>query len=187
MERRSDDKAPGLRPLAQYVATVALGSNLGDREAHLHAAAQSLAELPRTRWLTASPVYETEPVGGPERQGRYLNAVVRLRTKLAPLELLGHLLAIERARGRVRGAERWEPRTLDLDLLLYGTLSIEEPDLRVPHPRLAERNFVLVPLCDLAAGERHPLLGESFAALSQRLPDASSVRPTGVRLEPIPD
>lgn len=187
MERRSEDKASERPPLEEFVASIGLGSNVGDREAHLHAASGKLAALPSTRWVGASQVYETLPVGGPGGQGAYLNAVVRLRTRLSPRDLLEHLLAIERSRGRVRDGRRWGPRTLDLDLLLYGTLSIREPDLRVPHPRLAERLFVLVPLCDLAASERHPLLGERFSALARRLPATDGVELTAVQLDPISD
>ena len=114
-------------------AYVALGSNLGDRRSHLEAALEALRRTPGIRILAASALYETEPVGPP--QGRYLNAAVRLRTRLTPRQLLTRLLAMEDAAGRRRGPERNAPRTLDLDLLLYGDRRIDEPDLVVPHPR----------------------------------------------------
>ena len=144
-------------------AYVALGSNLGDREAHLRAALRVIASLPRTRLGAASPLMETEPVGGPP-QGAYLNAAAALETALGARELLGHLLAIERSRGRERTREqRWGPRTLDLDLLLYGDLVLSEPGLTIPHPRLHERRFVLEPLACLAPGAVIPTLGISVA------------------------
>jgi 2-amino-4-hydroxy-6-hydroxymethyldihydropteridine diphosphokinase len=104
-----------------------------------------LARLGET--AAVSPLYETEPVGGP-RQGPYLNAVVLLDTPLGARELLDGCLALEQERGRER-RERWGPRTLDIDLLLYDGFTIDEPGLRVPHPRLTDRSFVVVPLLDV--------------------------------------
>jgi 2-amino-4-hydroxy-6-hydroxymethyldihydropteridine diphosphokinase len=154
-------------------AYVGLGSNLGDRAAHLLLGLSALSRLPKTHLLRLSPVYETEPVGPP--QPPYLNMVAELETELSPKGLLAEMLRIEKALGRER-RERWGPRTLDLDLLLYGDLVLEEAGLSVPHPRLHERAFVLVPLLDLLPEGRHPLLGQSFAELLASL-DASSVRP----------
>ncbi len=132
-------------------ACIALGSNLGDRHAHIRAALDALAALPRTTLLAASSIHETDPVG-PVTQGRFLNAAAAIDTSLPPRELLDRLLAIEQSRGRDRSAEqRWGPRTLDLDLLLYGSLVINEPGLVIPHPRLHERRFVLEPLAEIAA------------------------------------
>jgi len=129
---------------------VAIGSNVGDRHAHVGHAATRLAELPQTQLVRLSGVIETEPVGGPA-QGRYLNAVAELSTSLEPDALLQHLLAIERERGRNRAQEvRFGPRTLDLDLLIHGSRRIRTPGLQVPHPRMAERDFVLVPLAEIA-------------------------------------
>ena len=133
---------------AAAAAYVALGSNLGDRHAHLEAALAALAALPCTRLDAVSALYETAPVGPPGQQD-YLNAVARLLTTLPPLDLLDALLAIEKSRGRIR-AERWGPRTLDLDLLLHGDTTLHHPRLTLPHPRLHERAFVLAPLADLA-------------------------------------
>jgi 2-amino-4-hydroxy-6-hydroxymethyldihydropteridine diphosphokinase len=154
-------------------AYVGLGSNLGDRAAYLLLGLSALSRLPKTHLLRLSPVYETEPVGPP--QPPYLNMVAELETELSPTGLLAEMLRIEKALGRER-RERWGPRTLDLDLLLYGDLVLEEAGLSVPHPRLHERAFVLVPLLDLLPEGRHPLLGQSFAELLASL-DASSVRP----------
>ncbi len=154
-------------------AYVGLGSNLGDRAAYLLLGLSALSRLPKTHLLRLSPVYETDPVGPP--QPPYLNMVAELETELSPKGLLAEMLRIEKALGRER-RERWGPRTLDLDLLLYGDLVLEEEGLSVPHPRLHERAFVLVPLLDLLPEGRHPLLGQSFAELLASL-DASSVRP----------
>jgi 2-amino-4-hydroxy-6-hydroxymethyldihydropteridine diphosphokinase len=154
-------------------AYVGLGSNLGDRAAYLLLGLSALSRLPKTHLLRLSPVYETDPVGPP--QPPYLNMVAELETELSPKGLLAEMLRVEKALGRER-RERWGPRTLDLDLLLYGDLVLEEAGLSVPHPRLHERAFVLVPLLDLLPEGRHPLLGRSFAELLASL-DASSVRP----------
>lgn len=153
---------------------VSLGTNLGDRGAHLARALGALASLPGTRVAALSPIFETDPVGPPP-QGPYLNAVVELETSLAPRALLEALLAIERDAGRTRGA-RDAARTLDLDLLLYGDRVIEEPGLVVPHPRLAERCFVLEPLVALAPALRHPTLGAALSALADRVRDPAAVR-----------
>ena len=118
---------------------MALGSNIGDREAHLAHARARLARLPRTRWLKSSRVEETAPLG-PVSQGPYLNQMVLLETELDPAELLAHLQAIERERGCVRGA-RWGPRTLDLDIVRYGTKTVKTPELTIPHPELPNRDF----------------------------------------------
>jgi 2-amino-4-hydroxy-6-hydroxymethyldihydropteridine diphosphokinase len=125
-------------------AAIGLGSNLGDRAAHI---AQAIGALAAAGALVrVSPMYETAPVGGP-KQGRYLNAVVVLDTDMSPQELLEMCLGIEREHGRER-RERWGPRTLDLDILLYGDETIADENLTVPHPRMTERRFVLEPLLD---------------------------------------
>jgi 2-amino-4-hydroxy-6-hydroxymethyldihydropteridine diphosphokinase len=160
-------------------AYVGLGSNLGDREELLAFAVGLLRASAGIGSLALSPIYETEPVGGPA-QGPYLNAVAALRTELPPRALLERLLAIEELAGRERGAVRNEPRRLDLDLLLYAEQVIDEPGLVVPHPRLHERAFALVPLRDLAPELVHPVLGETIVRLAGRLPRTPGVR----RFEP---
>lgn len=125
-------------------AFLALGSNLGDRRAYL---AGAVARLPDV--VAVSHLYETDPVGGPPGQGAFLNCVVELRTTRTPRELLAAAQAAEAAAERVR-TERWGPRTLDVDVLLVGDEVVNEADLVVPHPRMWERGFVLVPLADLA-------------------------------------
>lgn len=130
-------------------AFVALGSNLGDRAANLARARKALEDGP-VKLTAQSSVYETEP-WGPVAQGPYLNQVVRGMTMLAPRALLSALFLIETKLGRDRSKEvRFGPRVIDLDVLLYGDLAIAEPDLEIPHPRLMERAFVLVPLAEIA-------------------------------------
>ena len=130
-------------------AFVALGSNLGDRAANLARARSALEDGP-LQLAAQSSVYETEP-WGPVAQGPYLNQVVRGSTALAPRALLAALFEIETRLGRDRRQEiRFGPRVIDLDVLLYGDLAISEPDLEIPHPRLLERAFVLVPLAEIA-------------------------------------
>jgi len=124
-----------------------IGSNLGDRLGFLQLAVDELAAADGVRVVAVSPVYETDPVGGPD-QPDYLNAVVAVDTALTARELLRIAQAVEAEAERVRTV-RWGPRTLDVDLLLVGDERIDEPELVVPHPRMAERAFVVVPLADL--------------------------------------
>lgn len=124
-----------------HTVFVALGSNLGDREAHLAFARDALGALPSTRLEAASRIEETAPLGG-RKQPHYLNQMVRLRTRLDPRALLENCQRIERAAGRLREVTgRWQSRTLDLDLVRYDDLTIEEPGLTLPHPGLPERDF----------------------------------------------
>ncbi|WEK49558.1 MAG: 2-amino-4-hydroxy-6-hydroxymethyldihydropteridine diphosphokinase [Candidatus Kaistia colombiensis] len=129
-------------------AYLGLGSNLGDREAMLRAAISALAATPGVRVTAVSSLYETPP-WGPVPQGPYLNACIALDTTLSARDVLDLGLRIERDHGRER-AIRWGPRTLDIDLLLYGDATIDEEGLIVPHPRMTERAFVLVPLAEIA-------------------------------------
>jgi 2-amino-4-hydroxy-6-hydroxymethyldihydropteridine diphosphokinase len=137
---------------------VALGSNMGDRGAHLAYARNRLGTLPGTRVAAASRVEETAPIG-PVPQGAFLNQMVLLETTLEPRELLGHLHTIESERGRERQAGmRWGPRTLDLDIVRWGERSVREPDLTIPHPELPHREFWLRELAELDAA-REPARG----------------------------
>jgi len=122
---------------------LALGSNLGDRFATLRGALDALFEKPELTFVAVSPVYETDPVGGPE-QGAYLNAVVIAESALEPRALLDRAHSVENTFGRVR-LERWGARTLDVDLITVGDVVMDDPDLTLPHPRAHERAFVLVP------------------------------------------
>jgi len=129
-------------------AYLGVGSNLGDSRGRVLAAFEALATLPRTRLIARSRLYRTRPFG-PVPQGDFINAVAGVLTQLPAPGLLAAIRGIEAAAGRVR-AERWGPRTLDLDLLVYGSERIDTPELTVPHPGLAERGFVLAPLADIA-------------------------------------
>jgi 2-amino-4-hydroxy-6-hydroxymethyldihydropteridine diphosphokinase len=141
-------------------AFVGLGSNLGDREAQIRMALDELAKLPGTRVIRASSLYDSEPAGEVE-QPNFLNAVAQIDTELTARQLLWNLLLIERRLGRVRSA-RWGPRSIDLDLLMFGELVVEEPDLQVPHPELASRSFVLVPLVEIDPLLVHPVTGHTM-------------------------
>ncbi len=134
---------------------IALGSNLGDRLEHLRAGILRLEQHQQIRVLQKSRVFETEPFGVTSAQGAYLNAVAELETSFSASDLLQVMLEIERAQGRER-LERWGARTLDLDILLYDSAIISEPQLEVPHPRMLERAFVLAPLADIAASLEIP-------------------------------
>jgi 2-amino-4-hydroxy-6-hydroxymethyldihydropteridine diphosphokinase len=156
-------------------AFVSLGSNLGDREAHLRRALQALRATRGIKRLEVSRIYETDPVGPPP-QGPYLNAVVAIETELEPRALLECLLQIEAEEGRIRCGVRGEARTLDLDLLLFADRCIDEDALVVPHPRMHERGFVLEPLCELAPQWVHPRSGKTLAELAARVRDPVAVR-----------
>lgn len=142
---------------------VALGSNLGNRWAHLRAAVAGLPDVAR-----ASAVYETDPVGGPSGQGPYLNAVVELVTGMTARSLLELGQALEQAEGRKPGP-RWSARPLDVDIVWIDGERIDEPDLVVPHPRAGQRAFVLVPLADVAPDVAAALAPEGFAGAGVRL------------------
>lgn len=156
-------------------AYLALGSNLGERRETLERAIERMGSFARV--LARSRVFETAPVGGPPGQPRYHNQVVCVETDLGARELLERCLEVERALGRDRATEvRWGPRTLDVDLLLYGAETIDEPGLAVPHPRLAERAFVLVPLAEIAPDVVVPGRGRA-ADLLRALGRIESVEP----------
>ena len=134
---------------------IGLGSNLAEPVSQPRGALAALGELPGTRLAAVSSLYASDPLGPPD-QPRYVNAVAALDTELAPLQLLDALQAIELAQGRVRKDERWGPRTLDLDILLFGQRQIDEPRLQVPHYHMHARAFVLYPLAEIAGDLRLP-------------------------------
>jgi 2-amino-4-hydroxy-6-hydroxymethyldihydropteridine diphosphokinase len=152
---------------------LSLGSNLGARAGNI---ARALAELPEhgVRVVGRSSLYETEPVEF-LAQGWFLNCVVEVETDLAPVELMRALLDIERAMGRERVAPKG-PRIIDVDILLYGSRVVREADLEIPHPRMAERRFVLVPFAEIAPGGVHPVLKKTVAELLAETADRSELR-----------
>lgn len=177
----------------EATAYIGLGSNMGDRLRALREALEALTagEDIRVDFETGiASVYETSPVGGPMGQSAYLNSVVRVATRLAPIELLQRLLAIEASLGRTRKI-RWDRRGIDLDLLLYGGLVLDSRKLTLPHPRFHERRFVLEPLSDIAADVMHPTLGKIVSQMAAELREGSSgesvvrVAGPGWRFEPI--
>lgn len=154
------------------IAYVALGGNEGDRLANLEGAVGKLAE--HVTVVALSPLYETEPVGFAD-QGWFLNAVAAIETTLSARDLMGALQAIERQMGKATPFPNG-PRTLDLDLLLFGGEVVDEPDLQVPHARMHERAFVLRPLADIAGEIIHPTLGRTINAMMNDLRDGAAVR-----------
>lgn len=162
--------AESLAPSATRVA-LGLGSNLGNSQRTLQLASQRLAEVASIAVEQRSSFYGTKPIGPP--QPDYVNACLVVSTTLSAPQLLAQLQQLEQAFDRVR-LERWGPRTLDLDILLWGDEVIELPNLQIPHPRMAERGFVLVPLAEIAPDWRHPVLGEAIADLLKTV-DCSGV------------
>jgi 2-amino-4-hydroxy-6-hydroxymethyldihydropteridine diphosphokinase len=152
-------------------AFIALGSNLGDPEAQIRGALSTLAAMLETRLVRHSSLYRNPPVGYPD-QPEFVNAVAEIRTRLAPRDLLDQLLALERNQGRTRDFAN-APRTIDLDILLYGGHVVNEPGLTIPHPRMLERAFVLVPLAEIAPDAVVPGVGR-VSGLVKRV-DASGL------------
>lgn len=149
-------------------AYIGVGSNLGDSQGRVRAAFESLAQMPRSRLIAKSRLYRTRPFG-PVEQGDFINAVAGLLTQLSAQELLTEIRSIETRAGRVR-SERWGPRTLDLDLLVFGDQRIDTAELVVPHPGISERGFVLAPLVDIAPTLQIPGVGRAEDLL-RLLPD----------------
>ncbi len=147
---------------------LALGSNLGDRAASLRQAVGQLARLPQTVLMARSSWHETAPVGGPPGQGLFLNGAALVSTSLSPVALLAEIGRIEQQLGRIR-AERWEARTIDLDVLLFDRVVHRGADLTIPHPRMLDRAFVLEPAAEIAAWMTHPETGWTISRLLQQL------------------
>lgn len=166
---------PNQQHPAAIPCAIALGSNLGDSRHILESALQRLGTLEGTTVTARSRLYQTAPVGPP--QPDYLNACALIETRLSPQDLMAQLLAIEADFGRLR-QERWGPRILDLDLILYADQGVNEPDLQLPHPRFRERAFVLVPLADIAPDWVDPDTGKTITDLRNAL-DCQGVQRLG--------
>ena len=152
---------------------LSLGSNLGDREDFLISALKGISRIARTRIVDISNIYETEPVGYTQQE-RFLNMAALVRTKIEPISLLKELKAIEDSLGRTREI-RWGPRNIDIDILLYEDMIVDLPELTIPHPRMRERAFVLIPLRDIIAG-RNWVNADNIDALIDNCPDRNGVR-----------
>jgi 2-amino-4-hydroxy-6-hydroxymethyldihydropteridine diphosphokinase len=168
------DPTPDRSRLEMQGIYFSLGSNLGDRQAHLTAGIAGLRQQ-GMRTIRCSPVYRTEPVGGPP-QPDFLNVVIEAEAGLAPREALEAIRTVEQERGRQPGGARWGPRPLDIDLLLFRDQVIDETDLQVPHPRFHLRRFVLVPLADLAPDLTPPQQALSVRGLLDECADRAAVR-----------
>lgn len=149
------------------IAYIAIGSNKGHREKTMAQAVRRIGKISRTRVKRVSPLYETEPVGGP-RQNDYLNGVIEIDTNLTPTLLLKNLLRLEKALGRKRRV-KWGPRRIDLDILTFGKLRLKTSTLTIPHPYYYKRRFVLIPFCKLAPKLRHPVLKMENKTLLRQL------------------
>jgi len=149
-------------------AYIALGANLGDRAANLRRALELLRESPGVDVIRVSSLIENPAVGGPANSPAFLNGAAEIRTTLSARALLDRLLEVEKQLGRVR-SEKWSPRTIDLDLLLYGSQIINEPGLTVPHPLMHQRRFVLEPLSEIAPNVVHPVFNRTITDLLKSL------------------
>lgn len=168
------NRPPGVPGGRDQICYVALGSNLGDRQENISRAVEKLRETPGVTVLRVSTLLDNPAIGGPEQSPSFLNAVTEIRTMIPPLALLHRLLEIENQMGRVR-REKWEPRKIDLDLILYGSQIIQTDELIVPHPLMHQRRFVLQPLAQLCPNLIHPTQGIRVTELLHRLPKVESL------------
>ena len=156
------------------IVFLGIGTNLGNREFNLEQAITRIEEFIGPVLMTSS-IYETEPWGF-QAEEKFLNLVVKAETKLTPSGLLGRILMIESLLGRVRGPDRYSSRLIDIDILLYEEIIIDQESLKIPHPLLQERRFVLVPLCEIASEMIHPVLKKSYAELLKICEDKNEVK-----------
>ena len=156
------------------IVFLGIGTNLGNRELNLEQAITRIEEFIGPV-LMSSSIYETEPWGF-QAEDKFLNLVVKAETKLTPSGLLGRILMIESLMGRVRGPNRYSSRLIDIDILVYEEMIIDQESLKIPHPLLQERRFVLVPLCEIASEMIHPVLKKSYAELLKICEDKNEVK-----------
>jgi 2-amino-4-hydroxy-6-hydroxymethyldihydropteridine diphosphokinase len=156
------------------IVFLGIGTNLGNREFNLEQAIARIEEFIGPV-LMSSSIYETEPWGF-QAEDKFLNLVVKAETKLTPSGLLGRILMIESLMGRVRGPNRYSSRLIDIDILVYEEMIIDQESLKIPHPLLQERRFVLVPLCEIASEMIHPVLKKSYAELLKICEDKNEVK-----------
>ena len=156
------------------IVFLGIGTNLGNRELNLEQSIARIEEFIGPVLMTSS-IYETEPWGF-QTEDKFLNLVVKAETKLTPSGLLGRILMIESLLGRVRGPNRYSSRLIDIDILVYEEMIIDQESLKIPHPLLQERRFVLVPLCEIASEMIHPVLKKSFSLLLKICTDESNVK-----------
>ena len=156
------------------IVFLGIGTNLGNRELNLEQSIARIEEFIGPVLMTSS-IYETEPWGF-QAEDKFLNLVVKAETKLTPSGLLGRILMIESLMGRVRGPNRYSSRPIDIDILLYEEMIIDQESLKIPHPLLQERRFVLVPLCEIASEMIHPVLKKSYAELLKICEDKNEVK-----------
>ena len=166
-------KGPAREDVRGVIAFIGIGSNRGNPVRACREAVRHLSEKPEVRLLRCSSLYRTEPVG-PQDQPWFINAVAEIRTSLPPRRLFETVKEIERRMGRTEG-QKWGPRVIDLDILLYGQEVVSEGDLIIPHPEMHRRRFVLAPLCELASYAVHPAFGVSIRGLMDRLADQGQV------------
>ena len=156
------------------IALLGLGTNLGDREENLKKAIENISTF-AGEVISFSQIYETEPWGF-RSEDHFFNMVIQIKTNLKPVDLLKQLLKIEIQMGRARGTEKYSSRIIDIDILLYENEIINKPYLKVPHPMIQERKFVLVPLCDITPEMIHPVLNKTFKVLLEECDDESIVK-----------
>lgn len=163
-----------------YTAFLGLGSNVGERQKFLNKTAAEIKKLPGTKIIWASSVYETDPVGKKD-QPKFLNAALEIETGLLPVELLPQLKSIETLVGRT-ASEQWGPREIDIDILLYDGLVHHDDEVKVPHPQMDKRKFVLVPLREIAPDVVHPVHGLTVTEMADACRDTSRVTKTSYRI-----